>query len=45
VIAVVGWAAYGEPLDPLVFAGAALILTGNLMTLRRSAQPLDPAAP
>lgn len=36
VIAVVGWAAYGEPLDPLVFAGAALILAGNLLTLRRA---------
>lgn len=35
VIAVVGWAAYGEPLDPLVFAGAALIVAGNLLTLRR----------
>lgn len=35
VIAVVGWAAYGEPLDLLVFAGAALILMGNLLALRR----------
>jgi drug/metabolite transporter (DMT)-like permease len=45
VIAVVGWAAYGEPLDPLVFAGAGLILVGNLMTLRRAPQPVDPAPP
>jgi drug/metabolite transporter (DMT)-like permease len=36
VIAVVGWAAYAEPLDPLVFAGGALILAGNLLTLRRA---------
>ncbi|HVG46639.1 MAG TPA: DMT family transporter [Rubellimicrobium sp.] len=36
VIAVVGWAAYGEPLDPLVFLGAALILGGNLLSLRRN---------
>ncbi|TNC72049.1 DMT family transporter [Rubellimicrobium roseum] len=35
VIAVVGWAAYGEPLDILVFIGAALILGGNLLTLQR----------
>jgi drug/metabolite transporter (DMT)-like permease len=36
VIAVVGWAFYSEPLDPLIFAGAALILLGNLLTLYRS---------
>lgn len=36
VIAVVGWAAYGEALDPLVFLGAAMILGGNLLTLRRN---------
>lgn len=36
VIAVVGWAAYGEALDPLVFVGAALILGGNLLGLRRN---------
>jgi len=36
VIAVVGWAAYGEALDPLVFLGAALILGGNLLGLRRN---------
>lgn len=38
VIAVVGWLAYGEALDPLVFAGAALILGGNLLTLRQRTQ-------
>ncbi len=38
VIAIVGWAAFGEPLDPLVFGGAALILAGNLLTLRRVPQ-------
>ncbi|MBP1804334.1 DMT family transporter [Rubellimicrobium aerolatum] len=36
VIAVVGWAAYGEALDPLLFLGAGLILAGNLLTLRPS---------
>lgn len=36
VIAVVGWAFYDEALDPLVFVGAALILGGNLLTLRRN---------
>ena len=45
VIAVVGWAAYGEPLDPLVFAGAALILLGNLLTLRRSRNEGTSVAP
>jgi drug/metabolite transporter (DMT)-like permease len=37
VIAIVGWAVYQEPLDPLVFAGAALILVGNLLSLHRHA--------
>jgi drug/metabolite transporter (DMT)-like permease len=44
VIAVVGWAFYSEALDPLVFVGAALILGGNLLTLRRndrSPQPME----
>jgi drug/metabolite transporter (DMT)-like permease len=44
VIAVVGWAFYGEVLDPLILVGAALILCGNLLTLRRndrSPQPVD----
>ena len=36
VIAIVGWAAYGEALDPLVFLGAALIFGGNLLSLRRN---------
>ncbi len=45
VIAVVGWAAYDEPLDPLVFAGAALILAGNLLTLRRAPQEAAAAVP
>ncbi len=45
VIAVVGWAAYGEPLDPLVFAGAALILLGNLLTLRRGRNEEATATP
>jgi drug/metabolite transporter (DMT)-like permease len=45
VIAVVGWLAYGEPLDPLVFAGAALILCGNLLTLRRAPREEGTATP
>lgn len=45
VIAVVGWAAYGEPLDPLVFLGAALILGGNLLTLRRNDRSLGATKP
>lgn len=34
VIAVVGMVLYGEPLEVAVFAGAALILAGNLLNLR-----------
>ena len=34
VIAVVGAAWYGEPLDPLVLVGAAIILVANLLNLR-----------
>jgi drug/metabolite transporter (DMT)-like permease len=34
LIAVVGWTFYGEPLDALVFAGAALIIAGILWNLR-----------
>ncbi len=45
VIAVVGWLAYGERLDPLVFAGAALILCGNLLTLRRAPREEGTATP
>jgi drug/metabolite transporter (DMT)-like permease len=41
VIAIVGWAAYGERLDPLVFLGAALIIGGNLLTLRRNERSPD----
>ena len=43
VIAVVGWVVYGEALDPLVFAGGALILAGNLLSLRRSPREPSPA--
>jgi drug/metabolite transporter (DMT)-like permease len=35
VIAVVAMFVFGEPLDPLVFAGAALIFLGNWINLRR----------
>ena len=45
VIAVVGWLAYGEALDPLVFAGAALILGGNLLTLRQRTQVAEVRRP
>ena len=34
VIAVVGMLLYGEPLDPLVFLGAAIILVANLVNIR-----------
>lgn len=34
VIAVVGMLVYGEPLEVAVFAGAALILAGNLLNIR-----------
>jgi len=34
LIAVVGWWLYAEPLDALVFAGAALIITGILWNMR-----------
>ncbi len=42
IIALVGMAVYGEPLDAFVFIGAAVIFAGNWMNLR-SARPL-PAA-
>ena len=42
VIAVVGWAFYGEALDLLVFLGAGLILGGNLLTLRRNDRSPEP---
>jgi drug/metabolite transporter (DMT)-like permease len=34
VIAVVGMLVYGEALEVAVFAGAAMILAGNLVTIR-----------
>ena len=34
--AAVGWLVYSERLDAATIAGAALILTGNLLNLRRS---------
>lgn len=37
LIALVGAAFYGEPFDPFVFAGAALIVTGILTNLRAEA--------
>jgi drug/metabolite transporter (DMT)-like permease len=37
LIALVGWALYGEPLDGFVFAGAGLIIAGVLLNLRAEA--------
>ena len=34
LIAVVGWAFYAEPLDPLVFLGGAVIFAGIALNLR-----------
>lgn len=43
LIAVVGLMLYGEPLDPFVFAGAAVIVAGILVNLRaEAARPADP---
>lgn len=33
LIAVVGYIAYAEPLDPFVFAGAVLVVAGNMLNL------------
>jgi drug/metabolite transporter (DMT)-like permease len=38
VIAIVAMLVFAEPLDPLVFAGAALIFLGNWINLRRSSR-------
>lgn len=38
LIAVIGWAFYGEHLDAFVFAGAGLIMVGVLWNLRAEAQ-------
>jgi drug/metabolite transporter (DMT)-like permease len=37
LIALVGWLVYGEPLDPFVFLGAALIVAGIVWNLRDEA--------
>jgi drug/metabolite transporter (DMT)-like permease len=34
VVAVLGMWLYGEPLQPAIFLGAALIVTGNLVNMR-----------
>ncbi len=34
----VGWQFYGEALDPWLFAGAALIVSGIVYNLRREAR-------
>jgi drug/metabolite transporter (DMT)-like permease len=41
IIAVVGMLFYGEPLEIAVFAGAALILLGNLMNIRAGRRRKD----
>jgi drug/metabolite transporter (DMT)-like permease len=41
LIAVIGWWLYGERLDPLVFLGAGLIITGILWNLRSEARQLS----
>jgi drug/metabolite transporter (DMT)-like permease len=38
LIAVIGWAFYGEALDPMVFVGAMLIIAGVLWNLRDAAR-------
>ena len=38
LIALIGWSFYGEPLDPMVFAGAALIISGVLWNLHDAAR-------
>ncbi|TCP42103.1 DMT family transporter [Rhodovulum marinum] len=43
VIAIVGMALYGEPLEVAVFAGAALILAANVFNLRAEVRPLGHA--
>jgi drug/metabolite transporter (DMT)-like permease len=37
LIALIGWSFYGEPLDPMVFAGAGLIIAGVLWNLHAAA--------
>jgi drug/metabolite transporter (DMT)-like permease len=38
LIALIGWSFYGEILDPLVFAGASLIIAGVIWNLRTEAR-------
>lgn len=44
LIAVIGWALYGERLDPFVFAGSLLIVTGILWNLYAEARRAGRAA-
>lgn len=39
--AIVGWLVYNEVIDIFTFLGAALILSGNLLNLKRAAPPPD----
>lgn len=43
LIALIGWYAYGETLDPLVFVGAALIVSGIVWNMRAEARAAGPA--
>jgi drug/metabolite transporter (DMT)-like permease len=45
VIAAVGVALYGEPLDAFVFLGAAVIFAGNWINLRAARRPLPAGGP
>jgi drug/metabolite transporter (DMT)-like permease len=45
LIAVVGAFAYGEPLDPIVFVGAAIIFAGTYYSLSREARRVPAKAP
>jgi drug/metabolite transporter (DMT)-like permease len=38
LIALVGWQLYGERLDPFVFLGSAIIISGLLWNLRAEAR-------
>ena len=38
LIAFVGWRLYGEPLDPFVFIGSAIIIAGIVWNLRAEAR-------
>lgn len=43
--ALVGWLLYSEQIDIFTALGAALILTGNLVNLRKAGRPVEPETP